>query len=112
MHDSNTSARAIAKLKGEKRYQGLPCPKGHTTRWVSNKSCVTCCSLIQAEQWEWRRLYQRHWRRLHPEDREAHSKRVNDWRWRKWAIADRAADERQAVQLSTLIALRDEGVRL
>jgi len=33
-----------AKAAGLKEYEGTPCRHGHTTRWVSNRNCVVCCS--------------------------------------------------------------------
>ena len=33
-----------AKIRLEKRYEGKPCSKGHTTRYKANGNCVACCS--------------------------------------------------------------------
>jgi hypothetical protein len=33
---------AVAKARGLYRYEGIPCKLGHTERYVSTRSCVTC----------------------------------------------------------------------
>lgn len=45
------TARTEAKSAGLTQYQGLPCPRGHTTRRVSNCSCVRCATLA-ARAWQ------------------------------------------------------------
>jgi len=35
-------ARVEAKERGDKFFEGTPCDKGHTTRYVANSTCVKC----------------------------------------------------------------------
>ena len=45
----NNTPRKVAKSLGLKRYQGVPCPKGHSgIRYVSSMDCVECRAFLKA----------------------------------------------------------------
>ena len=45
----NDTPRKIAKSLGQKRYQGAPCPKGHSgIRYVTSMDCVECRAFLKA----------------------------------------------------------------
>lgn len=45
----NNSPRKVAQSLGLKRYQGAPCPKGHSgVRYVTSMDCVECRAFLKA----------------------------------------------------------------
>jgi hypothetical protein len=59
--------RKIAIQKGDKTYEGRPCKKGHTTKYVSNWMCIECSKIWRLDNKEYVKEQNHHWNIIHKE---------------------------------------------
>ena len=59
--------RKIAIQKGDKTYEGRPCKKGHTTKYVSNWTCMECSKIWRLDNKEYVKEQNHHWNIIHKE---------------------------------------------